>query len=274
MKNKSSPVRSTLLAVAIMATVTGSLVAHDLFLRLNRYFVPVNTAVRVPVLNGTFSRSESVVARDRVAGLTLLGPTGSTSLDTTALSARKDTTFISLRTGGEGTYVLGLSVKPRDVDYTGKQFDEYLKAEGYEDVLAERIRSGNRESGRRRYATHVKTIFQAGASPSESYATVLGYPAEIVPVDNPYQLKRGGTLPLRCLVDGKPMAGLVVTAGGQGPGGAAIKAARFTTDAEGIARVPLTSAGKWYVKFAKMRPSSEPGLNYESQRATLTFEVR
>ncbi len=263
-----------LVVVAALASGAGTLAAHDLFLRLNHYFLPANTAVRVPVLNGTFRKSESVVARDRVAGLTLVGPGGSASLDTTTLTARRDTSFISLRTGGEGTYVLGLSVKPRDVSYTGAEFDDYLKAEGYDDVLAERIRSGNRESGKRRYATHVKAVFQVGATPSEAYSTVLGYSAEIVPAENPYQLKRGGTLPLRCLIDGRPVVGLVVTAGGQGPRGVAITAARITTDAEGIARIPLTSAGRWYVKFAKVRQSSEPGLNYESQRATLTFDVR
>ncbi len=270
----TTPRRRTLLVLGSLTLAASSLAAHDLFLKLNTYFLPANTAVRVPVLNGTFSKSESVVARDRVAGLTLVGPGGSTPLDTLALTARGDTSFISLRTGSEGTYILGLSVKPRDVDYVGPQFNEYLKAEGYEDVLAERIRSGNLDSGKRRYATHVKAVFQVGATPSEAYSAVLGFPAEIVPVDNPIGLKRDATLRLRCLVDGQPASGLVVTAGGQGLRGATIKEVRLTSDAEGIAHLPLTGAGRWYVKFAKMRPSIVRGLNYESQRTTLTFEVR
>lgn len=264
----------TLLVLAALSVAASSLASHDLFLKLNRYILPPNTAVRVPVLNGTFTKSESVVARDRVAGLTLVGPGGSLPLDTLALTARGDTSFIRLETRAQGTYVLGLSVKPRDVDYAGAQFDEYLKAEGYEDVLAERIRSGNRESGKRRYATHVKAIFQVGGTPSETYSTVLGHAAEIVPLDNPYTLKRGGTLRIRCLIDSKPAAGLGVTAGGHGPGGTVLKTARLTTDAEGIAQVPLIGAGMRYIKFARMQLSKEPGLNYESQRATLTFEVR
>lgn len=270
----TSPRHRTLLVLGVFTVAASSLAAHDLFLTLNSYFLPANTAVRVPVLNGTFSKSESVVARDRVAGLTLVGSGGSTPLDTLALTARGDSSFISLRTGTEGTYVLGLSVKPRDVDYTGPQFNEYLKAEGYEDVLAERIRSGNLDPGKRRYATHVKAVFQVGATLSEAYSSILGYPAEIVPVDNPAGLKRGATLRLRCLVDGKPAGDLVVTAGGRRSGGAIISEIRLITDPDGIARVPLSGAGRWYVKFAKLRPSTAEGLNYESQRATLTFEVR
>lgn len=264
-----------LLALAALVLAAGSLPAHDLFLKLNSYFLPPDTAVRVAVLNGTFDRSESVVARERIAALTLTGPAGSNSLDTTALTARNDTSFIALRTGTAGTYVLGLSVRPRDVDYTGKQFAEYLKAEGYEDVVAERTRAGTLDqSGRRRYSTHVKAIFQVGPARSGAYATVLGYAAEIVPLDNPYDLKRGATLRLRCLLDGKPVEGLSVDVGGQAPQGIPRAAAHFRSDAGGVIEVPLDGAGRWYVKFAKMRPSAVPGINYESERATLTFEVR
>lgn len=264
----------TLLVLGSLSLAASSLAAHDLFLKLNTYFLPANTAVRVPVLNGTFSKSESVVARDRIAGLTLVGPGGSTPLDTLALTARGDTSFISLQSGGDGTYVLGLSVKPRDVDYTGAEFNAYLKAEGYADVLAERLRTGDLAPGKRRYATHVKAVFQVGGAPSETYSAILGSPAEIVPVDNPLGLKRGATLRLRCLIDGQPVAGLMVTAGGQGLRGSTINEVHLRTDAEGIARLALTDAGRWYVKFAKMRPSTVQGLNYESQRTTLTFEVR
>lgn len=262
------------LPVVILASVASVLAAHDLFLKLNSYALPAHTAVQVPVLNGTFSRSESVVARDRVAGLTLVGSGGAIPLDTLALTARGDTSFIRLRTGAEGTYVLGLSVKPRDVEYSGADFNAYLKAEGYEDMLAERLRTGNLASGRRRYATHVKAIFQVGAIPSGAYSAVLGFPAEIIPLDNPAGLTRGATLRVRCLIDGQPAGGLVVAAGGEGRNGAAIEAIRLTTDAEGVAHLPLASAGRWYVKFAKMRASTAEGLNYESQRTTLTFEVR
>ena len=264
----------SVIGVGVLALAASSLAAHELFLRLDRYWLPPNTAVRVRVLNGTFDQSESVVARDRVAGLTLAGPGGSISLDTLALIARGDTSFINLRTGPEGTYVLGLSVKPRDVDYTGSDFNDYLKAEGYGDILAERVRTGNTESGKRRYATHVKAVFQVGAVPSGSYSTVLGFAAEIVPVDNPYGLKRGGTLRVRCLIDGQPAGDLMVTAGGRKPTGAAMAESRFTTDADGIASIPLPSAGRWYLKFARMRPSAVGGLEYESQRTSLTFEVR
>jgi hypothetical protein len=41
-----------------------------------------------------------------------------------------------------------------------------------------------------------------------------------------------------------------------------------------VAQVTLDAAGKWYVKFIHMVRATEPGLDYESKWATLTFEVR
>lgn len=46
------------------------------------------------------------------------------------------------------------------------------------------------------------------------------------------------------------------------------------TDKNGIARIPLKGAGKWYVKFIQMIKLDDPQINYESKWATLTFEVR
>lgn len=264
-----------LVVVAVFSLAASSLFAHDLFLKLASFFLPADTPVRVMVLNGTFDKSESVLARDRIAGIALAGPTGTTALDTTALTARHDTSFVNLRTGAAGTYVLGLSVRPRQVDYTATDFNEYLKADGYDDVLAERTRAGALEqAGTRRYATHVKAIFQVGTARSGAYSTVLGHAAEIVPLDNPYGLARGGTLRLRCLVDGKPVEGLMVHSGGLTAQGAAFHGTAVRTGVDGMAGIPLGHAGRWYVKFSKMRPSSTAGVNYESERTSLTFEVR
>jgi len=261
--------------VTALAVSAGSLAAHDLFLKLNTYFLAPNTAVRVPVLNGTFSTSENSIDRDRVAALTLVGPAGSASLDTTALTARNDTSFIALRTGGEGTYVVGLSVRSREIELTGEQFNGYLKEEGLDDVLAERTRSGTlAKPAKERYAKHVKAVFQVGATRSEAWATALGYPAELVPLENPYALRGGATLRVRCLLDGQPAADVTVLAGGRTRTGARHPLVKVRSDAEGIASIPLAAAGKWYVKFIKLVESTEPGITHQSRWATLTFEVR
>ena len=60
----------TLLLVASLAW------AHDLFLKLDAYFLEPHTRVRVSVLNGTFTKSEGFVAPDRIADISVISPAG------------------------------------------------------------------------------------------------------------------------------------------------------------------------------------------------------
>ena len=267
--------RIAALAAGALVALASTLAAHDLFIKLDTYFLAPRAAVRVPVLNGTFTKSENAIERRRIADLSLVTPAGRTALDMGVVSAQGDTTMLALRLGGPGTYVVGLSTRPSEISLSGKQFTEYLEEEAIRDVLDARARAGiAADSAHERYAKHVKAVFQVGGTRSGDFATPLGYPAEIVPVDNPYALGAGRTLRVRGLVDGKPLAGLPLLAGGRTPRGARIRAQEVRTDADGVATVRLTTRGRWYVKFVRMTPVAGGRGEYESHWATLTFEVR
>jgi hypothetical protein len=263
------------LAAALLVGGASALAAHDLFIKLETFFVRPGAAIRAPVLNGTFSKSENSIARQRVADLSVVSPAGRASLDTGAVDASRDTTFLALRTDRPGTYVVGLSTRASGIALSGKEFTGYLKEEALTGIIADRQKAGTTaDSVRERYSKHVKAVFQVGDVRSDGYAAALGYPAEIVPLENPYALRRSGTLRVRCLVDGKPAAGVAVLVGGRRPDGTRLKRLELTSDADGVAAVPLGSAGHWYVKFIHMTPVDEPETDYESKWATLTFEVR
>ena len=263
------------LAAGALVALASALAAHDLFIKLDTYFLAPGAAVRVPVLNGTFTKSENAIERRRIADLSLVTPAGRSALDTGAVSAQGDTTMLALRLGGTGTYVVGLSTRPSEISLSGNQFSEYLAEEAIRDVLDARTQAGiSADSAHERYAKHVKAVFQVGSARTGGFATPLGYPAEIVPVDNPYTLGPGGVLRVRGLVDGKPLAGLSVLAGGRTRRGARIRAQELRTDADGVAAVRLTARGRWYVKFVRMTPAAGGRGQYESHWATLTFEVR
>ena len=163
---------------------------------------------------------------------------------------------------------------PREISLSAKDFNTYLEDDGIPDVLAARKSAG--ELGKdavERYSKHVKTLFQAGSSQSENFKKVLGYPVEIVPMNNPFKLKRGDRFEFQCLKDGKPLADQFVMTGYDD--GTNLRAGEnLRTNKKGIARVLLTSPGKWYVKFIQMSRLDDPKLNYESKWATFTFEIR
>jgi hypothetical protein len=45
------------------------------------------------------------------------------------------------------------------------------------------------------------------------------------------------------------------------------------TDATGVGRFEITAEGRWYVRLIRMVGSKAEGVDYESNWATLTFEI-
>lgn len=267
--------RRPALALGALAGTVSTLLAHDLFVKLDTYFLRPGASVLIPILNGTFLTSENAIEPHRVADLSLVTPAGRARLDPGTLRARGDTTLLPLALRGAGTYVVGLSVRPSEIELSAKEFAQYLREEAIRDVLADRDRRGSAgRSVRERYSKHVKAVFQVGPARTADYAAALGYPAELVPLENPYALARGDTLPVRCLVDGEPVAGQPVLVGGQRADGSRIRRRELRAGPDGVVRVPLGARGRWYVKFIRMVPDSAGGVDYESKWATLTFEVR
>lgn len=268
-------IRVIVLASTMVLAVVGGAAAHDMFAKPDRFFVAENATVLVRVLNGTFSKSENSITRPRVQDVSVVSPAGRARLDTSAWSAKGDTSTFMVRTGAAGTYVLGASTRPSVIPLDGKDFNLYLKDDGIPDVLAARTRDGElNKPARERYHKHIKALIQVGQARSDHYAIALGYPAEIIPVENPYTLSRGKTLSVRTLVDGAPAANQFVLYGGRTPSGGRIEQRSVRSDAAGIARIPLRASGTWYIKFIHMAPIQGDTVDYESKWATVTFRVQ
>ena len=274
-RNRQHTGRTLLIGAGLLLAAVTVAAAHDLFLKPTRYFAPENAEVRVRVLNGTFTRSENSIARNRLADASVLTPVRRIALDTAEWSVAGDTSTFHIHTRGAGTYVLGVSTRPSVIELSADDFNLYLKEDGIPDVLEARQKAGELGKGaRERYHKHVKAMVQVGTARSEHYATPLGYPAELMPMENPYSLSSGASLRVKTLVDGKPAANQLVVYGGVNSEDAGIEARSVRSNAEGVATIPLGSAGIWYVKFINMVRVKGDSVDYESKWATLTFEVR
>ncbi len=265
---------ATLLLVASLAS------AHDLFIKPAAFFGEVGRPVRIDVLNGTFTTSAGVVARNRLRDLSVVGPAGRTAGDTALWSAgaKDSASAFSITPAAAGTYAVSASTFPKTIALAAKDFNSYLAEDGLPDVLARRRRDGQLgAAAKERYSKHVKALVQIGDPRTAAALQPLGYPAELVPLENPYA-GRGvrRALRVRALVDGAPVKGQVVLAGGRTTTGARITERRVRTDANGLATVPLGVRGSWYVKFIHMVPVTAKGdsVDYESKWATLVFGVR
>ncbi|MEM6817706.1 MAG: DUF4198 domain-containing protein [Pseudomonadota bacterium] len=258
-----------------------SVFAHDTFLKLDRHYLQPNTRASVVLTNGTFETSENSVALERFRDSRITGPDSNSSLTPEAsqwtVTERLNT--LSFETGDSGTYCVGVSIKPRVLEMTVASFERYLRNDGVLDILEARQSSGPADGLiAEEYSKHVKALFQVGDKRTDSVLEPFGYPIEIVPLENPFDLSVGGILPVKVLRDGVPVKQQRVYASYAGfstrsDSEAHLDAVATKTDENGIAQIPIEAAGRWYVRLIHMVPRTEPGLDYESNWATLTFEI-
>ena len=267
---KKQTISVTILSVSMVATIFG----HDLFLKADSFFLQPNSDLTIKIMNGTFQASEGAVSYARLNDVSVVSDGKTIHPPESAFTKNETTAFMNLKTGAPGTYVVGLSTKSREIALKAADFNEYLKEDGLPDTLEERRKTGELEKdAKERYAKHVKAILQVGRKQTDDYKTVLGYPVELVPQQNPYKLKKGDTIEILCLKDGKPLVGQVVLAGRE-QNAKIVISPELRSDKNGIVKLRIDGAGKWYVKFINMAKLDDPNLNYESKWTTLTFEMR
>jgi len=253
-----------------------------MFLKLDTYFLQPNTETTVKLFNGTFERSENIITRDRMLDVSLVGNGERTKVDTALWTDVEKTSILTITTGGEGTWVAGVSTRARNIELEAKAFNDYLKHDGVLDILESREQHNTlEEDAVEKYSKHVKTIFQVGEQTTADWKTVLGYPIEFVPLQNPYETKEGSKMKLKLLRNGNPLAGQLVYAGnetmghshGEGEDHAHHHVDQYRTDQNGIVTVDLNVADQWFVRTIAMEELEEEGLTHESNWATLTFEI-
>jgi hypothetical protein len=271
MKNLSFHLLCTVLLLAAGLLFS----SHELFLKADKYHLETRSLAELFLLNGDFDKSENTITRDRIVHDTLVGPGPRLSPVDSDYYDRGAVTRLKFWTGEEGSCVAGISTLPKMIDLSANEFLEYLEHEGLVDMIIERAHKGlSGSAAREKYSKHVKAILQVGDAPSDHFSARLDYPIEFIALDNPYAHELGDTLRFQLLFRGKPLSGEVVRFGSRPDAGhEAGKAMSGRTDEEGMFLLPVDRAGIWYLATIHMEESPEEGVDYESNWATITFEI-
>ncbi|AZQ44970.1 DUF4198 domain-containing protein [Nonlabens ponticola] len=197
------------------------LCSHDMFLKLDSYFLEADSDAVIQLYNGTFDASENVIDRDRMIDASIVANGQRTAIQEKQWTEKDSTTFLNFKTGASGTYVAGVSTKARNIEMQPEAFNNYLEHDGVIDMLASRKENGELESDAiEKYSKHVKTIFQVGDRLTDDWNTNLGYPIEFIPLCNPYSKHTGDSLTFKLLKNNEPLANqLVIVDYKAAPGG-------------------------------------------------------
>ena len=275
-----------LLLVCVLVVLS----SHDMFLKMDTYFLEANKPYTIQLYNGTFESSDNIITRDRMIDVSLVGNGQRSKVDTTSWTDQDKTTVLNFTSGKEGTWVAGVSTYARNIELEATAFNDYLKHDGVLDMLESRKQNNTLDKDAiEKYSKHVKLVFQVGDNKTNDWSTVLGYPIEFVSVTNPYDAKVGDDLQVKLLSKGKPLANQLVYVGNgnhehdhgdskhdhdSGDEHHHHDATKLMTDADGIVTMNLDHGGHWYLRTILMELSEEEGLTHESNWATLTFEVK
>ena len=183
--------------------------------------------------------------------------------------------MFSFSAQSSGTYLLAMERNWSYITLEPDKFDDYLREDGMEYIIAEREKLGETgKKGNERYSRFIKSLIQVGGKRDRTFSQRTGLRFEVVPLANPYSLKLGEELSVQVLFEGKPLADKVLYADNRD--GDLVTQQRFVTNTEGIAAIKLDRKGVWLVRLVFMQRCSKncEGADWESFWGALSFGMR
>jgi uncharacterized GH25 family protein len=247
--------------------VTSGIFAHDLYLQSKPFLLSQPGSVKLSMfLAESFPGEAQKWRAEKTVSFQLLGPSGPKDLD------HREQTDPSISLPSEGTYVIGWSATPSYITIDAKHFEEYVRAEGYSNVLDKKSPT---VEGKEKYTRYLKTFLQVGNKTTVNYPQPLGHKIEILPTQNPYALKAGGVLTVQVLFEGKPLAstrvmGTFDTFSKEHD----VYAETSQTDSNGRAQIKITKPGIWMICANHMIPAqNDPKADWESFWSNCSFQI-
>jgi uncharacterized GH25 family protein len=262
-------VRRVPLLAAAFVLLAAPLAAHDFWIEPTTFRPAVGSVLGVRLVVGQRFRGD-VLPRNpaMIAKFVLVSDAG----EVPVAGRAADDPAGSVRIEQPGLALIAYRSLDSSVSLEAAKFEDYLKDEGLEAVIAERARRGDSQKpSRELFSRSAKSLVAAGGVGTTGFDRVLGMTLELVPEKNPYAMKGGDALPVRLLYEGKPLAGaLVVALSYDDPD----KKISERSDKNGRVSLRLPQEGVWLVKAVHMVPvAGDPNADWRSVWASLTFEV-
>lgn len=260
-----------LLALALL--IAPIALAHDVWIEPSSFRPAVGERVTVALRVGERLQGEplpripALIDRFILRGVPVVGRAGADPAGITVV-------------GEPGLQWIGYQSRAYPLTSEAQKFEDSLKEEGLERIIAERARTNQSTApGRERFYRCAKSLLDVPGPDRKSTAAnasatpaPLGFTLELQPGRNPYALRAGDTLPLSLTFRGKPVANVLVVALRKD---APEKSVQARTDSAGRVSLRLDGAGFWLVKAVHMEAAPpDAGVDWESWWASMTFDLQ
>jgi len=261
------------LYLALALVIATPAFPHDLWIVPGKFVIQPGEKVRVFINSGDgFPVSDALVNVARIESLTFHSTSSGENRVTGFVADGKSLTA-EITASEPGTAALALALEPHLIRLKPEEFNQYLVGEGLTQLAKLREALGeSEEPAVERYTKWAKALLIVGDQPDELWSRPTGLKMEIVPQAPPRALRRGATLPVVVLFEGKPLPDVTIVGGRAGTPAHRVRA---VTDPDGEASVVLEEAGRWYLRALHViRLQDDPQADWESFWTTITFEVQ
>ncbi len=287
------------LLILMSLLITSKLVAHETFLRPLEHKVKVDQSFNVAVFTGNFDRSVFPMPEHSIDELELHTSAGSSTIDPidwqriTSGSKwwvfkqkvvgklggidQRDASLFKMSVQKPGSVVLAIDFERERIGMELEKYQTYLDTEAHDDTsLQEYGFSEPDDIIVEGYTKIGKAIIQVGDSITENVTQPVGQRIELVPLNHPQKVKKGGNMKLQVLHLGTPLPGQSISVSWE-PG--AFKDSMdqlqvYKSDQDGIISFPIQKAGIWWANTIYLEPAhDEDDLDFVSLWGSLTFEI-
>lgn len=247
-----------------LAVSASSLLAHDFWIEPSTYRPAVGQNLTVSLLVGQNFSGDTIPRSSRLIDSFVVREQGS---ERPVNGFENQDPAGLLRIEKPGLAIVAYRSKPYPLQLAADKFEEFLKVEGLEQISAMRAKRGeSAKPDRELFYRYAKAFIVAGKN-SDDFRHSFGFRYELIPETNPMA---PSSLRVRAMFEGKPLAGVVVSAVHRDDPNARLSA---RTDAKGRVTFALPRGGVWMVKSVQMVPApTSTNADWESLWASFTFE--
>jgi uncharacterized GH25 family protein len=243
--------------------------AHEYWIAPSKYFLQSSESFSFNCYVGEdFNPEVWAKRKDRTLQVTRFHLTS--KKDITPIFIAKDSLQIPMSIKEPGNYLFALASKPSYIEMKATAFNEYLKEDGMNNILENRIANKLDTKGSREfYQRCAKSLIQVAGVNDETYKLNTGMVLEIIPQTNPYTSQ--GELEVYFEFKGKPLVNYQVRTWCKSNGKLIVKSFHRTNE-KGKAILPIKESGEWMISLVKMELYKvSDKADYESFWGSYTF---
>ncbi len=265
-------IKKPILFFFAMLVISFLVEASEFWLITKKFVVKPGENLVVNVREGDdFFGSPWKLAKDSISKMELHHKNTVSNVQPRLVESTKNNLQIPL--AQEGTHILLLETKETYLDKNSEDFNAFLKSYEIDDVYTQREKSNSlNTNGREITCRYAKLIVQAGEKTDNTFRKEVGIPLDIVPVQNPYDLKIGDPVQFKVLYQGKPLFGAKIRVWNFYNNRTAVQ--NIYSQQDGMISTHISNAGAWMVSVVKTVPVNHAEADWKTHWTSLVFGVK